>query len=310
MSVVHWDDLERERGEVDPLASWLIDLGTPAGSVTVGITRWQVDPGKRSTPAHVEYAEEEIFYVLGGSGLSWQDGETFEIGTGDVLVHLREEEAHTVVAGPDGIDYLAFGQRAYAVGTLLPRANVIRFPGAELQPLPRPPTAWEREVAAGELELPPPSPRPRRILNVADTPAEYVRAQDHGGSKFVVRNLGLAAGSQITGLRQIELEPGKMGYPPHCHAAEEEMLVVLDGAGTLLLGHEEHAVGRGHVVARPAGTGVAHAFVAGDAGLTYLAYGTREPNDITYYPRSGKVSFRGVGVIGRIEQLDYWLGEE
>ena len=32
--------------------------------------------------------------------------------------------------------------------------------------------------------------------------------------------------------------------------------------------------------------------------LTLLAYGTRDPNDITHYPRSGKISFRGVGVIG------------
>jgi uncharacterized cupin superfamily protein len=41
-----------------------------------------------------------------------------------------------------------------------------------------------------------------------------------------------------------------------------------------------------------------------------LAYGTREPNDICYYPRSGKVYLCGVGVIGRIEPVDYWEGEE
>ena len=51
-------------------------------------------------------------------------------------------------------------------------------------------------------------------------------------------------------------------------------------------------------------------FRAGEQGLTVLAYGTREPNDICFYPRSGKVFLRGVGVIGRIEQLDYWDGEE
>jgi hypothetical protein len=43
--------------------------------------------------------------------------------------------------------------------------------------------------------------------------------------------------------------------------------------------------------------------------MTLLAYGTRDPNDITYYPRSDKISWRGVGVIGRIERLDYWDGE-
>ena len=63
-------------------------------------------------------------------------------------------------------------------------------------------------------------------------------------------------------------------------------------------------------MARPAATRVAHAFRAGGAGLTLLAYATREPNDITYYRRSGKVALRGVGLIGRIERLDYWDGEE
>ncbi len=62
--------------------------------------------------------------------------------------------------------------------------------------------------------------------------------------------------------------------------------------------------------ARPAGTGIAHTFRAGSDGLTYLAYGTRDTNDITYYPKSNKVYLRGVGVIGRIEKLDYWDGEE
>jgi len=55
----------------------------------------------------------------------------------------------------------------------------------------------------------------------------------------------------------------------------------------------------------------AHAFRAGSAGLTVLMYGTREPNDICFYPRSGKVFLRGVGVIARLgEQLDYWDGED
>jgi uncharacterized cupin superfamily protein len=43
--------------------------------------------------------------------------------------------------------------------------------------------------------------------------------------------------------------------------------------------------------------------------MRYLAYGTREPNDIAYYPRSNKIYFRGVGVMARLEKLDYWDGE-
>ncbi len=29
-----------------------------------------------------------------------------------------------------------------------------------------------------------------------------------------------------------------------------------------------------------------------------------------FYPRSNKISFRGLGVIGRLERLDYWDGED
>jgi uncharacterized cupin superfamily protein len=95
----------------------------------------------------------------------------------------------------------------------------------------------------------------------------------------------------------------------HCHSAEEEIFVILNGEGRLLLGDDRISVRRGHVVARPPGTRVAHALEAGDSGLTYLAYGTREPNDIAYYPRSDKIYWRGVGVMARVERLDYWDGE-
>ena len=47
----------------------------------------------------------------------------------------------------------------------------------------------------------------------------------------------------------------------------------------------------------------------GPDGLELLLYGTREPNDMCFYPTSGKIALRGLGVIGRLEQLDYWDGE-
>ena len=86
---------------------------------------------------------------------------------------------------------------------------------------------------------------------------------------------------------------------------------MLAGDGVLVLDdREEFPVRPGSVVSRPAGTGVSHLFRAGDGGLTYLAYGTRDPGDICYYPRSNKINFGGIGVIGRVEKLDYWDGED
>ena len=76
-------------------------------------------------------------------------------------------------------------------------------------------------------------------------------------------------GSQQTGLRYCEVFPGMLSAPPHCHALEEEIFVVLEGDGQLLLweegGVEEHDVRAGSVWLRPPSTGVSHTFRAGEA---------------------------------------------
>jgi uncharacterized cupin superfamily protein len=302
---IHWNDVQPQRVDEGQLGSERFDLGTAAGSIDVGVKRLVVRPGKLSSPVHIEGAEEEIFYVLGGSGLSWQDGTTYEVGPGDCLVHHASGKTHTMLAGDEGLDVLAFGERSLPTSTYLPRAGILRM-DLNLQVLEGP-TAFQREGKVGELDAPPPSPRPASIVNVADVEGD---SRDGATVARRRRDLARAAGSVRTGLKVYDVAANKLGTPPHCHSAEEELFVVLDGDGHLLLGDEEHPVRRGHVVSRPPGTGVAHAFRAGERGLSFLAYGTREPNDICFYPRSGKVFFRGVDLVARIESLDYWEGEE
>ncbi|MEP7223969.1 MAG: cupin domain-containing protein [Actinomycetota bacterium] len=280
--------------------------------------RIQVDPGMWSTPFHLEGAEEEIFYVLGGSGVSVQwEGEDdplgYEVRTGDCLVHLPLQHTHTLQAGPEGLDVLAFGERSLAGGvTYLPRAGVAWL-GETWAPVgAEEDHPWAREAAAGPPDVGELLPRPANIVNVADVES-FERIMTTIGRR--IRLLGEAAGSRGTGLRHCEVLPGMLSMPPHCHSTEEEIFVVLDGSGQLLLwedgGVEEHAVRTGSVVARPPGTGVAHAFRGGESGMTLLMYGTREPGEVCYYPRSGKVYFVGLGLITRVgEQLDYWDGED
>jgi uncharacterized cupin superfamily protein len=311
-ATVHWDDVEGNRRTVGHLDATWFDLGSAAGSGQVGVCRIRIEPGGWSTPAHVEHGEEEIFYVLGGSGLSWQDegpGEprTYEVAAGDCIVHVATHQLHTLQAGPDGLDVLAFGQRVLSGGAWLPRAGVA-WVGVTWATVGEEPTPWEREAAAGAPELPADtSPRPATIVSALDAPSE---SRDGATVARERRDIGTAAGSVHTGIKLVNVRPGKLGVAPHCHSAEEEIFVVLEGSGQLLLGDEEHPVHAGHVIARPPGTCVAHTMRAGLDGLVYLAYGTRVPNDICFYPRSGKVYFGGVGVIGRIEQLDYWDGED
>ena len=309
-AVIHWDDVESRRQQAGHLDGEWSDLGRAAGSVTVGVQRIRVAPGRWSTPAHVEHGEEEIFYVLAGSGLSWQDGgddpHTYEIGPGDVIVHAVYGELHTLHAGPEGLDVLAFGQRALGAGATLPRAGVA-WVGPTWTEVGGGATPWEREAAAGPPPLPAPPPRPATIVNARD-----VEPTSRSGATVARdrRDLGRAAGSEATGLKLVDVPAGKLGVAPHCHSAEEEIFVVLAGDGAFVVGEEEHSVRAGHVAARPAGTGVAHSVRAGADGITYLAYGTRDPRDVCWYPRSGKVFFRGIGLVGRIEPLDYWDGED
>jgi uncharacterized cupin superfamily protein len=316
--ISHWDDVKtvrRERGHI--VGDWQSLTGQT--SEWVGVQRIRVEPGKWATPLHLEGSEEEIFFVLAGTGVSvqWDGTEeaAYAVRQGDCLVHLALEHAHTLNAGPDGLDVLAFGERHYAANTLLPRAGVSWLgPTWVLEGAPDD-HPWKREAAAGPPEVGALAGRPERIVNVDDVARE---SREGATVARDVRDLARAAGSIKTGLRLFDVRPGMLNNPPHCHSAEEEIFVVLEGDGTVELWpnprfggeHESHEVRRGHVVARPAGTGRAHAFRAGAGGLSLLAYGSRDPRDTAYYPRSGKVNIRGLGVIGRLELLDYWDGED
>jgi uncharacterized cupin superfamily protein len=310
VGITHFDEAGARDFEVGHLKGHWTALGEAAGSVGVGVRRIQVPAGGWSTPAHEHGSEEEIFYVLAGRGLSWQNGRTTTIGPGDCIVYLAGRGAHTVHA-LDDLDMLAFGPRHEdeAVGfprlgmSLVGRRAVQSSPGA----IDGAPFQFVKEAELGPPELGEPGPRPSTIVNLSEVEPQHF---GRGPVSSQRRDLGKAAGSRQTGLQHYEVDPGRNAAPAHCHSLEEEVFVVLGGDGVLVLGEEEQPVRAGHVVACPPATRVAHMFRAGSDGLQLLAYGTREPGDMCYYPRSNKIAFRGLGVVGRIERLDYWDGED
>jgi uncharacterized cupin superfamily protein len=309
--VVHWDEVEsyhRAVGEMD--AVWQ-RVGHAAGTVGVGVNRVRVAPGKLPTPPHSHGASEEIYFVLSGSGLAWQDGAVHEIRPGDCVIHRADEMEHTFVAGDEGLEYLVFATSFRTELGWLPRSAAVRigWPWVE----GRTDDPWEIEAQQPPLEYGEPAPRPANILNVDEVEHEPWRT-------VVTAPLATHERSQQAGFHWERINPGRRGSPPHCHSEEEEVFVILDGDGLLELwpspqasvfgaAYEEIPIGPGHLIARPPGTRIAHSFLAGEQGLTMLIYGTRKPNDMAWYPRSNKIYWRGLGVIGRIEALEYDDGE-
>ena len=177
------------------------------------------------------------------------------------------------------------------------------------------PSPFALEVEAGPLELPEPTAeRPptivahrRRRAAGARAAATSRRSRGEIGDALGRTRAGPAARSPST--------PGSSRTRRTATAPRTSCSSSLGGDGALELLHpdgtaESHPVHAGHVISRPAGTGVAHAFGAGDGGLELLAYSTDDPADMCFYPRSGKISIRGLKAIFRVQRVDYWDGEE
>ena len=287
MGIAHFDDAPARAYDLGHLRGCWTMLGDAAGSETVGVRRIQLPAGGWSTPVHDHGRAEEIFYVLAGTGVSWHNGHTAAIGAGDCILYLPRRGGHTLHSD-EGLDVLAFGTREFDEALALPRLGLSMAGRRGVESIPPPgdgtPLQHVREAELGPPEMPAtPGERPGTIVNVADVPAERV---ERPRVARVRRNLGRAVGSRRAGLQHVTVDPGRYATPEHCHSLEEEIFVILSG------------------------TGVAHAFRA-ETELELLAYGTRERNDICFYPRSNKIAFWGVDVIARVERIsDYWDGED
>lgn len=132
-------------------------------------------------------------------------------------------------------------------------------------------------------------------------------------------------GARMLGYNLTEVPPGKAAFPFHHHHGNEEMFLILSGAGTLRYGTETHPVRAFDVIAcPPGGPEVAHQLVNTSATepLRYLSVGTTVSPDLVQYPDSGKAGAAAyfgrdengrpvaLRLLNRVEaNLDYWDGE-
>jgi uncharacterized cupin superfamily protein len=207
----HWDEVESFRsakGEMD--ATWQ-RLGDAAGTRAVGVNRVRVEPGKLPTPPHSHGASEELYFVLAGSGLAWQDGEVHDVRPLDCVIHRADQMEHTFVAGSDGLELLVFGTRHPTEIGWLPRSRAIRFGWPWVEG--RDDNPWDIEAKGDPLEVGEPAPRPANIVNVDELELQTVRHQS-----FVYFTPDET--TRLAGLGWEKLPAGHRGSVPHCHSAE------------------------------------------------------------------------------------------
>lgn len=73
-----------------------------------GVTHFRLHPGKRSPFAHRHANAEEIYVILGGGGKIKLDDELTDVRPLDTI-RVAPEVVRAFEAGPDGLEFIAFG---------------------------------------------------------------------------------------------------------------------------------------------------------------------------------------------------------
>jgi mannose-6-phosphate isomerase-like protein (cupin superfamily) len=80
-----------------------------------GLTHFRLRPGKRSPFAHRHRRAEEVYVVIGGSGRVKLGDQILDVRPLDA-VRVAPELARAFEAGPDGLEFIAFGPHHDADG--------------------------------------------------------------------------------------------------------------------------------------------------------------------------------------------------
>lgn len=285
-----WSSIATDRGD-----------GLPARAGSCRSVR--IPPDAMPVPVHQHLGAEEVFVVLSGEGRAYELPEagrarTYAVATGDVVVRRANEEAHGFVAGPGGLEVLAYGPNAAPRAEVFPRAGVLRLRGRWLE-MDTGTHPWEREAELGMPRLlPPSSPRPARYVRPGAVPSVSA------GSGVEVRMLGEAGGAEQVGVRRIAIAPDHADGPRRAHSSVERLVLVLGGSGHAHSGDEALPLRQGSALLASPGSGQAWRIVAGAEGLDLLDLCVLDPADMIHLPDSGEVIVPALGVALPARPLD------
>ena len=170
----------------------------------------------------------------------------------------------------------------------------------------------------------------KRVINIdelefARWDARFPREQKPPADRYGadIAQVGPPLGARKLGYNVTRIDPGRAAYPAHNHRVNEEMFLVLEGAGEVRIGGERFPVRKGDIIAcPPGGPETAHQLRnTGTAPLEVLMVSTFEEADVVEYPDSGKTAFGALtpgadgkpqllrGIARNDQQPKYWEGE-
>ena len=81
---------------------------TPIEGETLGLSLFSLEPNFRIPFGHKHMSQEEVYVIVSGSGRVKVGDEVVELGRWDAI-RFDKDTMRAVEAGPDGIEYVAFG---------------------------------------------------------------------------------------------------------------------------------------------------------------------------------------------------------
>lgn len=271
-------------------------FGDAVGFQRLGVHLLRLPPGHESFVHHTHYTEEELIYVLSGSGIAELGTVEHEVGAGDFLGFPTPSIGHQLRNESDqDLVYLVAGERQ--------RLEISEFPKLGKRVLRYQMTVAIDDAGASETfpglpGLPgavEPTTGKSCLLTArarADLPTQTFSHPFNPKSEIHIQSLGDAVGLERIGLHVIRVPAGKESYLFHAHHTEEEFVFVLSGRGIAEIGEAEYEIGAGDFIGFPTPSPGHHLRNASGDDLVYLSGGERHTAEIIDYPRAGKRMIR------------------
>lgn len=283
----------------------------------------RLPPGKAGCPFHSHAAQWEFYYVTAGHGTARFADQRREVRAGDAFMHPPgeahqlintgdEDLVYWLVADNPPVDYCYYpdSDKWGIMGRGIFRRQDVDYwvgeePDAPDSPSPRP------------APTPPPEPL-ARFVRVDDMPwQERFSPAGRYGSHFRDvslavggrRNLDVTRGGHPFDVQIRRIPAGKAICPYHSHSVQWELFLFTAGRATVRHGAETHDVVAGEAVLQPPGT--AHqTHNPGPDDLEVVIITDNPPDECFYYPDSDKHGARSLGKLFRLNEVDYFAGEE